>query len=175
MILRPATPADAAELARLGREAFVTKFGHIYAPEDLAAYLEEAHTEAARLAEMAQESVVLCLADSGGALAGYCKLSLECGWPELARGRRAIELKQLYTDPALTGQGLGALLMDWAVTEARRHGADEIQLSVWSENFGGQRFYRRYGFEKVADIEFWVTDHRDDEHLYSLLLAACQP
>lgn len=170
MILRPATPADAAELARLGREAFVTKFGHIYAPEDLAAYLEEAHTEAARLAEMAQESVVLCLADSGGRLAGYCKLSLECGWPELARGRRAIELKQLYTDPALTGQGLGALLMDWALGESRKRGADEIQLSVWSENPGAQRFYARYGFAKVGDTTFRVGNHLDHEFVFAVLL-----
>ena len=34
------------------------------------------------------------------------------------------------------------------------------------ENFGGQRFYQRYGFSKIADIGFWVGDQRDDEFLY---------
>lgn len=170
MILRPATTADAAALARLGREAFVAKFGHIYAPEDLSAYLEEAHTEPVRLAELAQDSVVLCLADTGERLAGYCKLSLECGWPQVARGKRAIELKQLYTDPALTGQGIGALLMDWALKEARRLRADEIQLSVWSENPGAQRFYGRYGFTRVGDTTFRVGQHIDHEFLFALML-----
>ena len=163
MILRPATPADAAALARLGHEGFVAKFGHIYAPEDLSAYLDEAHSVAARLAEMAQDSTVLCLADSGQGLAGYCKLSLACGWPELARGRQAIELKQLYTDPALTGQGIGTVLMEWALAEARRRGADEIQLSVWSENPGAQRFYARHGFAKVGETQFRVGKHLDEE------------
>jgi ribosomal protein S18 acetylase RimI-like enzyme len=170
MILRPATPEDAKALARLGRTSFVTKFGHIYAPEDLAGYLEEAHSEAARMAELAQDDIVICLADGGAALAGYCKLSLECGWPELARGARAIELKQLYTDPALTGQGIGALLMDWALDEARRRGADEIQLSVWSETPGAQNFYARYGFAKVGDTTFRVGKQLDEEYVFALML-----
>ncbi len=54
--------------------------------------------------------------------------------------------------------------------QARDHGADEIQLSVWSENYGGHRFYARYGFEKIADIDFWVTNHRDEEFLFALQL-----
>jgi ribosomal protein S18 acetylase RimI-like enzyme len=170
MILRLATPADAAALARLGRESFVTKFGHIYSPEDLSGYLEEAHSEAARLAELARDDVAICLAETGEALAGYCKLSLACGWPALARGRRAIELKQLYTDPALTGQGVGTLLMDWALAEARRRGADEIQLSVWSENPGAQRFYARHGFVKVGDTTFRVGNQLDREFVFAVLL-----
>ena len=65
---------------------------------------------------------------------------------------------------------LGAALMDWAIAEARGSGADALQLSVFSENFGAQRFYHRYGFGKVADIDFWVGNHRDHEFLYELKL-----
>ena len=170
MILRLATPTDAAILARLGRESFVAKFGHLYAPEDLSAYLAEAQTEKARLAELARDDLVCCLAVSGKELAGYCKLGLACGWPEMVRGKHAIELKQLYTDPAMTGQGIGAMLMDWALAEARRRGADEIQLSVWSENEGAQRFYARRGFEKVGETTFRVGNHIDEEFVFALLL-----
>ena len=60
--------------------------------------------------------------------------------------------------------------MDWALAEARRWGADAMQLNVFSENFGAQRFYARYGFAKIADISFWVGNHRDDEFLYQLQL-----
>ena len=60
--------------------------------------------------------------------------------------------------------------MDWALTEARARGADEIQLSVFSGNEGAQRFYARYGFVKVADVTFRVGSHIDDEFLLSLLL-----
>jgi hypothetical protein len=45
LTVRLATPADAAVLADLGCRAFVAKFGHLYRPEDLAAFLDGSHTE----------------------------------------------------------------------------------------------------------------------------------
>lgn len=167
---RPATQADVPALARLGRESFVAKFGHLYKPSDLARFLEEVHSEAAVAGEMANPLCRYRVAEEAGALTGYCKLSLACGWPEYARGARAIELKQLYTAPGMGGRGIGAALIDWALATAREHGADEIQLSVYSDNAGAQRFYQRYGFEKIADITFAVGDQLDEEFLFGLRL-----
>ena len=79
-------------------------------------------------------------------------------------------LSQLYCAGDMTGLGLGAALIEWAIAEARGWGADVLQLSVFSENFGAQRFYQRYGFTKVADIDFWVGNQRVDEFLYELTL-----
>ena len=77
---------------------------------------------------------------------------------------------QMYADPARLGEGLGALLMDWALGEARARGGTEVLLSVYSDNPEAQRFYNRYGFEKIAEIDFYVGNHRDDEYLFGLLL-----
>jgi ribosomal protein S18 acetylase RimI-like enzyme len=170
VILRPATPADIAALARLGEVSFVAKFGDMYRPLDLATFLDEAFSPDAIAEEIANPQRLYRLAEIDGNLAGYCKLGLRCGWPEYARGKHVIELKQLYTNPDLTGQGIGAALMDWALAEARGRGADEIQLSVWSGNFGAQKFYARYGGEKVADITFRVGEQIDDEFLFAIKL-----
>lgn len=170
MIYRPATPADAAALARLGRDSFVETFGHMYSPADLSAFLDQVHSDAAVAGEIADPARLYRLAEHDGALLGYCKLGLATGWPEHARGENAIELKQLYTAPGMTGRGIGAGLMDWALGEARARGADEVQLSVWSGNHGAQRFYARYGFEKVADITFRVGEQIDEEFLFALRL-----
>jgi diamine N-acetyltransferase len=155
-ILRPAQPSDVSALACLGSDSFVAKFGHLYSPQDLASFLEASFAPDAIAAELANPDRFYCLAEVQGELAGYCKLGLVCGFPEHARGSHVIELKQLYTDPARTGQGLGAALMDWALAEAMSRKADEIQLSVWSGNDGAQRFYARYGFVHIADVHFWV-------------------
>lgn len=168
--LRPARAADAAALADLGSRGFVAKFGHLYRSEDLETFLSESHTEGKIAGEIADPRMRIMVAERDGALLGYCKLMMDCPWPEHARGRRAIELKQLYTDPDMTGQGIGARLMDWAIEEARRLGADEIQLSVYSENVGAQKFYARYGFEKTADIHFMVGEQRDAEFLFARML-----
>lgn len=170
MILQPATPADAARLADLGTRSFVAKFGDLYRPQDLADFLAESHSTARAAKEIADPAYRVMLALEDGALVGFCKMDMTCGWPEHARGARVVQLKQLYTEPAATGRGIGAALTDWALAEARAFGADEVQLSVYSENPGAQRFYRRYGFAKVADIFFMVGEKRDDEFLYAVML-----
>jgi GNAT superfamily N-acetyltransferase len=101
---------------------------------------------------------------------GFCKLILASPYLEHSGATNPIALGQLYTDPARTGQGVGALLMDWALGHARGAGHDAVQLSVYCDNTGAQRFYARYGFRKIADIDFWVGGQRDDEFLLELRL-----
>jgi ribosomal protein S18 acetylase RimI-like enzyme len=169
-MLRAASPADVPALSALGRDSFVAKFGHMYRAEDLAAFLAETHSREAVAAELADPARRYCLAELDGALAGYCKLAIPSSLAAHDSARRPIEIKQLYTAPGLTGQGIGAALMDWALAEARAHAADAIQLSVWSGNGDAQRFYARYGFAKAGDIEFWVGAQRDEEFLFVLRL-----
>ncbi len=170
LILRPANEADIPALSKLGIDSFIEKFGHMYTPNDLATFLEEAHSPAALAAELANPGRLYRLAERDGALVGYCKLGLTCGFPEHARGQNVLELKQLYTAPGATGGGIGRALMDWAMDEFAARGTDEVQLSVWSGNDGAQRFYARYGFEKVADITFRVGEQLDEEFLFAKLL-----
>jgi ribosomal protein S18 acetylase RimI-like enzyme len=168
MILRLATPLDKDALADLGRRAISAKFEHLYRPEDFAAFMESAHSEAKVARELADPGMRIGVIEEHGALIAFCKLVLHSTLPcEYSDARRPLELKQLYTDPARIGGGLGAKLMDWALAEAAQAGADEIQLTVYSENPEAQRFYHRYGFSKIADIEFWVGNHRDPEFLYA--------
>ena len=171
-LLRLATPDDAAALADLARRAVSAKFEHLYKPEDFATFMEAAHSDAKAAKELADPGMRIAVIEENGALVAFCKLVLQSTLPAgHSDARRPLELKQLYTDPARMGGGLGRRLMDWAVEEAAREGADEIQLTVYSENFEAQRFYHRYGFAKIADIEFWVGNHCDPEFLYARPMA----
>jgi ribosomal protein S18 acetylase RimI-like enzyme len=166
--LRLAAPSDTAALADLGRRAITAKFSHLYKPEDFAAFLAEAHSETKVAKELVDPGMRIAVIEEEDALVAFCKLVIASTLPAGHSDARApLELKQLYTDPARIGGGLGARLMDWAMAEARALGADEVQLSVFSENPEAQRFYHRYGFGKIADIEFWVGTHCDAEFLYA--------
>ncbi len=170
MIFRPATPAHAHALAKLGADTFVAAFGHLYRPEDLAAFLAEVHDEAAVAAEIAGDECTHRLVEHAGALVAFCKLRHPTKFGEYSDARDPIELGQLYALPGHTGRGIGAQLMDWALEVARAGGHDAVLLSVYAENFGAQRFYQRHGFGKIADITFRVGDHLDPEYLYELKL-----
>ncbi|MCJ2181552.1 GNAT family N-acetyltransferase [Novosphingobium sp. 1949] len=170
MDLREANANDAAALADLGQRSFVAKFGHLYTPRDLADFLADSHGEARVAAEIADPKIPVMLACEGERIVGFCKLKLACGWPDVARGGNVIELKQLYTDPDVIGRGIGGKLMAWALDYARTQGADEIQLSVYSDNPDAQRFYARHGFAKVAETYFMVGEQRDHEFLFAALI-----
>jgi ribosomal protein S18 acetylase RimI-like enzyme len=45
-----------------------------------------------------------------------------------------------------------------------------LQLSVYADNPEAQRFYARYGLNKVADITFRVGDHIDPEFMMAVRL-----
>lgn len=172
MILRDATLADAAALATLGRESIVATFGHLYSPENLQKFLAEVYSVPAVQQEIADPLFThqLALDAPAGPLTGFIKLRQPSIYAEYSDASAPLALCQLYTAPARTGEGIGAALMEWALAYAQRQACDAVHLSVWSENFGAQRFYQRYGFCKIADIAFWVGDHKDDELLYELRL-----
>ena len=166
VVYREALPEDCDALVALGRASFDAAFGHLYAANDLARFLQTAHAPETVARQIADRKVAYRLACKCGRLVGYCKLAEGARFGAHSDATRPIALSQLYTDPAQTGRGIGSALMEWALAEARARRADAIQLSVWSENVGAQRFYQRFGFAKIADIDFFVGDHRDDEFLY---------
>lgn len=170
MIYRPATTADAPALAVLGAETFVAAFGHLYKPQDLEHFLAQVHNPEAVAGEIAGEECTHRLVEHEGRLVAFCKLRYPSHYVAHSDAANPIELGQLYALPDYTGMGIGAQLMDWALEVARAGGHDAVLLSVYSENFGAQRFYQRYGFGKIADITFQVGDHFDPEFLYELKL-----
>lgn len=170
MTLRLATPNDIDALAELGRRAFVVKFGHLYSRANLDAFLDASHSPGTVARELADPGMAVAVIESGGAIAAFCKIVHVSTLPRHSEARAPFELKQLYTDPGLVGRGMGARLMDWALDQARKAGADELQLSVYADNPDAQRFYARYGLEKIADITFRVGDHIDPEILMAVRL-----
>ncbi len=159
---------EAAALATLARETFIETFGHLYSSEDLTAFLEAHKTPEAVAGALADPKSCFRVAEADGELIGYCKIGLAPtfeDWP--AQGRRQIELKELYIRSGHQGSGVAATLMAWAVEVARESGAEEMVLSVWSGNAKAQYFYRKHGFDWVADTHFMVGNQRDEEFLFA--------
>ena len=155
---RDATPADAATLAQIGRATFAETFGHLYSPENLAAFLAT-HSEEAWRAELSDPRIRVRLAEEEDHAAAYAKI----GPPSLPfeTQAKAIELRQFYVLAAWHGRGVATELMDWVLDEARRGGSEELYLSVFVDNHRARRFYARYGFEQVGEYAFMVGTHAD--------------
>jgi ribosomal protein S18 acetylase RimI-like enzyme len=167
-VIRRAGAADAAVLSRIGRETFTLTFGHLYPPEDLAAFLDESHSQAAyaKLLDDPRYGLWLLEDDAGEGRALGFAVAGPCGLPHPEVGPADGELKRLYLLPEVQNGGWGAKHFDEAVGWMQREGPRRLWISVWSENFGAQRFYARHGFAKVAEYEFPVGRQRDIEFMY---------
>ena len=164
---RRAGPDDAAALARLGRDSFTETFGHLYTPDNLAAFLEN-HSETNWRAELTDDRFAVRIGEADGRAAGYAKL----GPPSLPFEAKAptVELRQFYILKPWHSSGAAAELMDWVLDEARRRGARELYLSVFVDNGRARRFYERYGFEPVGRYDFMVGSHADEDIIMRLVL-----
>jgi len=164
---RDASPADAALMSALGRRTFTGTFGHLYSPENLAAFLTN-HDEDKWLGELEDPRFRVRIAEADGAPAGYAKLGPP-SLPFTPRGSAA-ELRQLYVLKPWHGAGVAGVLMDWVLAEARQDGAEELYLSVFVDNHRARRFYARYGFEAVGRYDFMVGTHADEDIVMRMAL-----
>ena len=165
MSIRRATAADADLLAALGAGTFVETFGHLYAPADLQAFLDESHTVEAYAKVLADPDYALWLAEAGGRAIGYVQAG-PCGLPHADVRPGDGEIKRLYLRADAQNGGVGRALMDTAMAWLLRDGPRTLWLSVWSENLGAQRFYARYGFGFAGEYAFIVGAQRDREFMY---------
>ncbi|GAA0735686.1 GNAT family N-acetyltransferase [Sphingomonas japonica] len=164
---RDALPADAPALVDLARTSFTETFGHLYRPEDLAAFLA-GHTRERWTAELTDPAYAIRIGEAGGQAVAYAKLAPP-SLPVEPQGP-AIELRQFYLLKPFHGAGHADALMRWVLDTARARGAHELFLSVFVDNHRARRFYERYGFEEIGVYAFMVGSHADEDHLMRLAL-----
>lgn len=158
---RDGVPADAAALDRIFDVTFCDTFAHLYAPEDLEAFLG-GFGIADWEAQLADPAFAFRIAEEGAGPIGYVKLGSLLKLPIEPSGP-ALLLDQLYVLKEHHGSGIASGLMDWAIDESRRRGAKELYLTVYIDNHRARRFYDRYGFEAVGRYDFMVGNHADED------------
>jgi GNAT superfamily N-acetyltransferase len=153
LMLRPAGPDEAEALATLlleAREAAYPSMPRlVHPPDDVRRWLRS---------RLDADGVEVWLAERDDVPVGL--LLLEDAW-----------LHSLYVAPGLTGQGIGAVLLDLAKS-LRPAG---LGLWVFESNVDAQRFYQRHGFcvlrrtdgseneERQPDIEMAWNENEELE------------
>jgi ribosomal protein S18 acetylase RimI-like enzyme len=146
LLIRDATLADAAAIARIGRVAFPATHKSILDERVVRAAVERTYTQQA-----VEGSILACapdrdahflVAERDGDVVAYLQFDCAGAGPELHR---------IYLDPALTGRGIGSQLMK-ALEQRLKPGSSYI-VRVAAANRGALRFYKRHGFEQEAREE----------------------
>lgn len=136
IVFRRGTAADAVPAADLWLRARKAALGAIpqsaHSDDEVRAWFAS---------HVVRETELWIAEDLAGRLAGI--MVLDGPWVD-----------QLYVEPAMTGRGIGAGLLDLAKRE-RQAG---LRLWTFASNTGARRFYERHGF-----VETRRTDGRDNE------------
>jgi GNAT superfamily N-acetyltransferase len=159
-IYRDATAADAAALDGIFETVFCDTFAHLYRSEDLDAFLSSfgiADWED----QLGNPAFAARIAEADGVPVGYAKIG-PMKLPVEPNGSSML-LDQLYVVKEQQGTGIARELMDWAIDEARRRGAEVLYLTVFIDNHRARRFYDRYGFEDVGRYAFMVGEQADED------------
>lgn len=162
--IRRAGPGDADALAEIGARTFTETFGHLYPPEDLAHFLDEAYGLQRTRTDLADPARAGWLVEAGGEVVGYAQAG-PCSLPHPKVTPACGELKRLYLLRAWQNGGLGRRLFAEAMTWLQAEGPRDVWIGVWSENEGAQRFYGRHGFDKVGEYGFPVGNTVDREFI----------
>jgi diamine N-acetyltransferase len=163
--IRRAALSDASALAELGGATFAATFGHLYPPEDLQVFLSESHSIDAWTCVLSDpERAVWIAVRSDGVPVAFIAVG-PCKLPVVNREAAAGEVHQLYVLADHHNLRLGSKLMNAGLEWLEAQGRSPLYIGVWSENFGAQRFYERFGFTKVSEYGFRVGQTIDHEFI----------
>ena len=152
--IRKATPEDVALLSSLSVVTFYEAYFEQDDPQDLSNYLHEHFGRETIEAEMERSSYFIAL--RRGRAVGYAKL--RDGEPHESVKGNAIELQRIYLVERVWGTGIGDILLEHSMAEARAMDKDVLWLGVWEENRRGLSFYAKHGFERVGTLTFPYGD-----------------
>ncbi|MCA8017629.1 GNAT family N-acetyltransferase [Burkholderia metallica] len=149
LILRRATPADAAELGDL----------YLRSRNTMASYAPLAHTE-----PEVRDWVANILIPSGGVIVAVDNDRL-VGMAAYSVTDRVTWLDQLYVCPESTRRGIGT----WLLEAVKSQTDGTLQLYTFQMNRAAAAFYEKQGFIAVAYSDGTRNEERCPDVLYALM------
>jgi GNAT superfamily N-acetyltransferase len=139
VVLRRAVPDDlAAIVALIAADQLGASRDGVRDAGDMAAY------EAAFGAIDSDPAQLLVVAEVAHRVVGTLQLTFI---PGLARrGALRAQIEAVRIAESVRGDGLGSVLLGWAIEEARRRGCALVQLTTDKSRTDAHRFYQRLGF-----------------------------
>ena len=167
--IRIARPGDARLLSVLAAVTFYEAYFEQDDPHNLADYIVESFGLETIAKELEDQRSTFMIAYGGGRAVGYAKLTAGSREPCIG-AEKTIELERIYLVERVWRKGVGELLLNCCVEEARRLEMETIWLGVWQMNARERPFYEKHGFVKVGTLEFPYGDSVGINDVMELIL-----
>ena len=149
--IRPAGPDDVAALSLVGGATFLESFAGMIQGKAIVEHCARQHSGQAYRAYIDKGAQIWIAETQTGAPIGYAMLTA----PDLpGAGAGDIELKRIYLLSRFHSGGLGAALMQTAITGSV--GFERLVLGAAHDNARANAFYRKHGFTQINERRFDV-------------------
>lgn len=151
MEVRPVRPEEHEEAGRVTALAY-EEFG-LRGDDGWGSYLE-------RLADVAgrADRTLVLVAVEEGRIVGSATLELDArvpgGHQRPPLGAREAHLRMLGVDPGARGRGIGRMLVEACIREARRAGKAVLTLDTTERMRAARRMYEAMGFRREEDLVY---------------------
>lgn len=152
------------ELRQLSISTFTNTFSKNNDPSQMEAYLSKAFHEDRLKDELATPDSNFYFLREGDQILGYLKLNTKVAQSDQVLDN-ALEIERIYVTGEAQGKGLGKLLLQFALEQAKEKGLICIWLGVWEKNEKAIAFYEHHGFEVFADHPFKLGDETQKDLL----------
>ncbi len=153
---------DLETLVKISKHTFVNTFQEFNDPNDFNAYVEKAFTSQQILSELNNPDSAFYFVKVKDQIAGYLKLNFGPAQTEF-KEPETMEIERIYANAEFQGKGIGKLMMDFAIKQARSKSMEYIWLGVWEHNPKAIAFYRKYDFYQFDKHSFKLgTDLQTD-------------
>lgn len=151
------TTDDAQMLSKLGSVTLLQSHGHSAPAEVVQAYVDKAFSLQNCLKELADMTNIFHALFLNGQPVGYTKIIYGTAHPAIAF-QNVTMMERLYLLDGVFQKGLGQELLEHAVHLSQAAGDQGMWLTVWQKNERAIRFYKKHGFDAVAEGRFVLTE-----------------
>ena len=151
ILIRPAQPADYAEIARITQDAYLAA-GYFTDPEF--PYLQHI-----RKVDVRAREAEIWVAERDGSVIGSVTLAVQGEpWADIAR-EGELEFRLLVVDPGVQRSGAGRAMVQAILDEARRRpGISAVSLTTGESWESAHGLYRAFGFDRVPERDWWTPN-----------------
>ena len=171
LTIRQAEISDLKIICALGVTTFYEAYFEQDDAPDLANYVLESFSIGQIESELTDKNSTFFIAEAGiNCAVGYAKLR-ENSEADCLQGERSAEIQRIYILEKMKGKSVGDALMRRCFAEARRKNYESVWLSVWDQNLSAQKFYQKYGFEKIGERQIPYGETVGTNYILKLDLA----
>ncbi len=163
VILRQASPADAARLSVLATQVWLHTYATAGISSVIAGYVL-AEFSVHKFADLlVQKRSTVLVAEVQGHVVGYALVHTGQVCPT---GGPSVEVATLYVQAHFTGQGIGtALLRECQQLAHQRSDSSAVWLEVNADNVPAIGFYKKHGMAKTGTTYFELGGEKYENHV----------